>query len=86
MKKKTLLAGIYTAIIYAIVIFAMVSCGRPTPQKQATTVINHSDKDIIIETLHQGGFSDGVYKLSIDTNDYIVVVTHYDAVAITKHN
>lgn len=53
--------------------------------KQATQVVNHSDKNIIIETLHSHYFQDGVYKLKIDTSEYILVVNNYNSIAITKH-
>jgi hypothetical protein len=89
MKRKTFFQGLYVAVVYAIVIFAMTSCNphrRPAPEKQATLVINHSDKDIIIETLHEGSLKDGVYKFSIDSNEYIVFQAHYNACAIVKHN
>ena len=88
-KRKTFFAGLYVAIVYIIVILYMTSCTRPerhrTPTKQATEVINHSDKDIIMETLHNGSIHRGIYKVTIDSSVYIVV-SKVDAVAITKHN
>jgi hypothetical protein len=87
MKKKNFLMGLYVAVIYGIVIFSMTSCGNPhrdTQKKTATEVVNHSDKDIIIETLHLGYISRGVYKITVDSNVYVVVSN--DGTAIIKHN
>ena len=85
MKKKNFLMGLYVAVIYGIVIFSMTSC-NVEQTKTATQVINHSDKDIIIETLHEGSLNSGIYKVSVDTSQYIIAINHYDAIAITKHN
>ena len=52
--------------------------------KQAIEVVNHNDKAIIIETLHKGTLGNGVYKLTIDSTEYIVL-SDFDALAITKH-
>ena len=86
MKKKTIFAGLYVALIYGIVIFSMTSCsnGEVEQKKTATEVTNHSDKDIIIETLHLGYISRGVYKITVDSNVYVVVSN--DGTAIIKHN
>jgi len=86
MKKKTFLMGLYVAVVYGIVIFSMTSCNDKTelPKKTATEVVNHNDKDIIIETLHLGYISCGVYKITIDSNIYVVVSN--DGTAIIKHN
>jgi len=86
MKKKTFLMGLYVAVVYGIVIFSMTSCNDKTelPKKTATEVVNHNDKDIIIETLHQGRLNRGVYKMMIDSNDYIVIINN--GTAIIKHN
>jgi hypothetical protein len=86
MKKKTLFAGLYVGLIYGIVIFSMTSCNnnRQRPTKHATQVINHSDKDIVIELLHEGYIHRGVYKMTIDSNVYVVVSN--DGTAIIKHN
>jgi len=86
-KTKTIFAGLYVAVIYTIVIFSMVSCGRrqrPEPRKQATEVINHSDKDIIIETLHEGYIHRGIYKVTIDSSVYILISN--DGTTMMKHN
>ena len=92
-KTKTFLAGLYVAVIYIIVILYMVSCNSPhrdsMPKKKATLVVNHSDKDIIIETLHSGNIDKGIYKVLIDSSEYIIIskeTSQGTSVAITKHN
>ena len=52
--------------------------------KQAIEVVNHNDKAIIIETLHSNNLNNGIYKLTIDSTEYIVL-SDYDALAIIKH-
>ena len=53
-------------------------------QKQAIEVVEHNNKPIIIETLHSNNLNNGIYKLTIDSTEYIVL-SDYDALAIIKH-
>ena len=53
--------------------------------KQATQVVEHNAEAIVIETLHNGDFTDGVYKISVDSSEYILFVNHYNSIAIVKH-
>jgi len=88
MKKKILIVT-YTTFIYAIVLAAMLSsCSSPSSrmakEKKATEVVRHSDKPIVLETLHEGYLDRGVYKVKIDNSEYILVYKT-QGVAIVKH-
>jgi hypothetical protein len=80
-------------ILFVVCLIFLSSCSernrRDTKQaqqtKQATQVVNHSEENIIVETLHSGRFDDGVYKFKIDSSEYVVVVQHYNSIAIAKH-
>jgi hypothetical protein len=89
MRKHTLKV-IATCLLIDACLIGFMSCNAPErrehrARKQATQVINHSDKDIIIETLHQGFLKRGVHKLIIDSSEYIIVLDS-DGMAIAKHN
>jgi hypothetical protein len=74
-------------LLIDVCLVGMMSCGQPrerSERKRATEVINHSDKDIIIETLHDGYIGRGIFKVSIDSNVYIVC--DINGTAIIKHN
>tara|TARA_R110001606_G_scaffold388383_3_gene553659 strand:+ start:1102 stop:1356 length:255 start_codon:yes stop_codon:yes gene_type:complete len=83
MKKKTILMGLFTTIIYGIVISSMVSCTNPHRQ---VIIENNvvSSKVITVETLNEGWFNSGVHKISVDSSEYILVITGHGA-AIIKH-
>lgn len=88
MKKKILIVT-YTTFIYAIVLIAMLSsCSSPSSrrakEKKATELVIHSDKPIVLETLQEGNMNAGVYKVKIDSSEYILVYKA-QAVAIVKH-
>jgi len=89
MKKHTIKV-IAICLMIDVCLVGLMSCNTKTknivPTKKATVVTIHSDKDIIIEVLHEGTLDDGVYKFKIDSNEYIVYQAHYNACAITKHN
>ena len=53
-------------------------------EKKATEVVIHSDKPIVIETLHEGYINVGVYKVKVDSSEYILVYKA-QGVAIVKH-
>jgi hypothetical protein len=85
MKMHTLKV-ITICLLIDVCLVGLMSCNN-TPResrKTATQVTIHSDKDIIIETLHEGYISRGVYKMTIDSNVYVVVSN--DGTAIIKHN
>ena len=87
--KKNILIVAYTTFIYAIVLTAMLSsCSSPSSrmakEKKATEVVIHSDKPIVIETLHEGYINVGVYKVKVDSSEYILVYKA-QGVAIVKH-
>ena len=88
MKKKILIVT-YTTLIYVIVLTAMLSsCSSPSSrmakEKKATRVVIHSDKPIVIETLQEGHINSGIYKVKIDSSEYILVYKA-QGVAIIKH-
>ena len=74
-----------TFILLASTLVVLSSCSSKTREegrhissdhdahscKQATTVINHNNKSMILETLHHGSLPYGVYKLTVDNNMYI---------------
>ena len=87
--KKNILIVAYTTFIYAIVLTAMLSsCSSPSSrrakEKKATEVVIHSDKPIVLETLHEGHINIGIYKIKIDSSEYILVYKA-QGVAIVKH-
>jgi len=82
MKKKTFLMGLYTALIYGIVIFSMVSCTNP--HRQIIIDDNVSNKLITIEILHDGCFKNGVHKISVDSSEYILTVDGH-GMGLIKH-
>jgi hypothetical protein len=49
-----------------------------------TQIVNHSAKPIIIETLYKGNIKSGIYKIKVDSSEYIII-NDYDALAIAKH-
>ncbi len=84
MKKKILIVT-YTTFIYAIVLIAMLSsCSSPSSRRAKEKIVIHSDKPIVLETLQQGNMNAGVYKVKIDSSEYILVYKA-QGVAIVKH-
>ena len=88
--KKNILIVAYTTFIYAIVLTAMLSsCTSRSREayenrKLATEVIIHSDKPIVIETLHSGSLKSGIYKVKVDSSEY-VYISDASGVSIVKH-
>ena len=81
------------AVVFGLVglIFLMTSCLEPNREfeqaqetKEAIQVVNHNEKQIIIETLHNDFLVSGIYKITIDSNNTFVVISNYDALAIER--
>ena len=88
MKKKTILMGTYTLAIYLICILGMLSSCASTSEEGVKAQEVQTDTGIILETLHDGMISTGIYKATIDSTEYIIVKTGNSGqgVAIIKHN
>ncbi len=84
--KNNILIVTYTTLISAIVLIAMLLFfNLPlSDERAATEVVIHSDKPIVLETLQKGNMSAGVYKVKIDSSEYILVYKS-EGVAIVKH-
>jgi hypothetical protein len=80
---RVFLSTIATAFVICILLL-FTSCTTSNDVKHAYEVVNHNTDPIIIETLHEGRIYCGVYKMTIDSSEY-VVVADYEAVAIIKH-
>jgi uncharacterized protein YpmS len=69
-------------ILILVCAISLVACksrsqrNAESGNKYATIVTNHSDKNIIIETLHSGYIKEGIYKITIDSNIYILSSAH----------
>jgi hypothetical protein len=65
-----------------------VACTSPSSrsakEKRATEVVIHSDNPIVIETLHSGSLKSGIYKVKVDSSEY-VYISDASGVSIVKH-
>jgi len=88
--KKNILIVAYTTFIYAIVLITILSsCTSSSREayenrKLATEVTIHSDKPIVIETLHSSTLKGGIYKIKVDSSEYIYI-SSATGVSIVKH-
>ena len=77
-------------VLFTACILILTSCSQPREfeqaqeTKEAIQVVNHNEKQIIIETLHNDFLVSGVYKITIDSNNTFVVISNYDALAIER--
>ena len=75
-----------TAIVFLMIVLASCTSrsSREQMRREAYVVTVHSDKDIIIELLHEGSIPSGVTKLVIDSNEYICIRQH-NSIALQFH-
>jgi hypothetical protein len=80
-------------ILFIACLLFLSSCGSQKTEmqsaietKKATHVVNHNVKNIIVETLHDGrDFDSGIFKVTIDNVEYVVVSNYGSGTAIIKH-
>ena len=89
---RAFLSIIGIAFVMFLFTLSMASCESRSERhfkeaqetKQAIEVVEHNAKPIILETLHSRNLGNGIYKMTIDSIEYIIVAD-YDALAIIKH-
>jgi hypothetical protein len=89
---RVFLSTIASAFVLCMLVLFTTSCESESEFDkieetiQATQVVNHNAESIIVETLHDGrDFDSGIFKVTIDGVEYIVVSNYGSGTAIIKH-